>query len=128
MVPTKFSLHFYEFSTNFYAFYKIQQKGYTIEDASLLLGPWKEIGTRNWVPRPWEAAAPAKFRRAGCALSRGTGREVPQAHLGLIGEVGRCGRDSGEGARRRRPAPAAGARASARVRLGLVDARAGGVK
>jgi hypothetical protein len=127
MVPTKFSLHFYEFSTNFYAFYKIQQKGYTIEDASLLLGPWKEIGTRNWVLDHGRRVS-AKFRRSGYAPGRGTAREVPQAHLGLIREVGRCGRDSGEGVRRRRPAPAAGARASARVRLGLVDARAGGVK
>jgi hypothetical protein len=128
MVPTKFRLHFSEFPTNCYAFYKFLQKEYTIEDASLLLGPWKEIWTRNWVPRPWEAAVLAKFRRAGCAPGRGTAREGPQAHLGLIGEVGRRGRDSGEGARRRQPAPVAGARAPARVQLGLVDARAGGVK
>jgi hypothetical protein len=58
-------MHFSEFPTIFYAFYKFLQKEYTIEDASLLLGPWKEIGTRNWVPRPWEAAVPAKFQRAG---------------------------------------------------------------
>jgi hypothetical protein len=51
-----------------------------------------------------------------------------RAHLGLIGEVGWRGRDSREGARRRRPAPAAGERAPARVRLGLVDARDEGVK
>jgi hypothetical protein len=33
--PTKFSLHFSEFSTIFYAFYKFQQIGYTIEVAVL---------------------------------------------------------------------------------------------
>jgi hypothetical protein len=30
--PTKLSLHFSEFSTNFYAFYKFQQMDYTTED------------------------------------------------------------------------------------------------
>jgi hypothetical protein len=33
MKTTKLSLHFSEFSTNFYAFYKFQQFGYTIEDS-----------------------------------------------------------------------------------------------
>jgi hypothetical protein len=33
--PTKLSLHFSEFSTIFYAFYKFQQIGYTIEVAVL---------------------------------------------------------------------------------------------
>jgi hypothetical protein len=50
--PTKLSLHFYDFSTIFYAFYKFQQIGYTIEDALLRLDPWKELGPSNWVPRP----------------------------------------------------------------------------
>jgi hypothetical protein len=31
--PTKFSLHFFEFSTIFYAFYKFLQTGNTIEDS-----------------------------------------------------------------------------------------------
>jgi hypothetical protein len=99
-VPTKFRLKFSEFPTIFYTFYKFLQKENTIEDASLLLGPWKEIGTRNWVPRPWEAAAPAKFRRAGYAPDRGTARGGPQAHQGAIGGRG-WGRDvTGAGARR----------------------------
>jgi hypothetical protein len=33
MNPTKLSLHFSEFCTNFYTFYKFQQFGYSIEDS-----------------------------------------------------------------------------------------------
>jgi hypothetical protein len=72
-------LKFLRFSTHFTNFSK---RSTLIEDASLLLGPWKEIGTRNWVPQPWEVAAPAKFRRAGRAPGRGSGGAQPQAHLG----------------------------------------------
>jgi hypothetical protein len=61
-VPTKFSLQFYEFSTNFYAFYKIQQIAYTSEDTLLHRSPWKEMRARNWVPRPWEAAGSLEIR------------------------------------------------------------------
>jgi hypothetical protein len=52
--PTKFSLNFSEFFTIFYTFYKFQQMGYTIEDAILRSDPWKDLGPRNWVPRPTE--------------------------------------------------------------------------
>jgi hypothetical protein len=45
--PTKLSLHFSEFSTYLYAFYKFQQMEYTIEDVTLRWGPWKEMGARN---------------------------------------------------------------------------------
>jgi hypothetical protein len=38
-VPTKFSLHFSEFCTNFYAFYKIQQIAYTSEYISFAPKP-----------------------------------------------------------------------------------------
>jgi hypothetical protein len=62
-VPTKFSLHFSEFSTNFYAFYKIQQIAYTSEDTLLHRNPWKEMRARNWVPRPWEAAGSPEIQR-----------------------------------------------------------------
>jgi hypothetical protein len=48
----KLSLHLSEFSTIFYAFYKFQQIGYTIEGALLRLDPWKELGRSYWVPRP----------------------------------------------------------------------------
>jgi hypothetical protein len=105
---TKLVLHFSEFPTIFYAFYKSLQKEYTIEDASLRLGPWKEIGTRNWVPRPWEAAAPAKFRWAGRAPGRGSGNARPHAHLGPEG--GRnWGRAAAGAGARRWPAVAAAA-------------------
>jgi hypothetical protein len=45
--PRKLVLHFSEFSTIFYAIYKFLQKGYTIEDVSLRLGPWKDSGPCN---------------------------------------------------------------------------------
>jgi hypothetical protein len=50
--PTKFSLQFSVFSTIFYAFYKFQKIGYTIEVAVLHRDHWKELGPSNWVPRP----------------------------------------------------------------------------
>jgi hypothetical protein len=107
--PTKFSLHFSVFSTIFYAFYKFLQKEYTIEDASLPLGPWKEIWTRNWVPRPWEAAAPAEFWRASHAPYRGGGGARSHAHLGRGGDRGSSGDSSCRGTRRwPAVAPAAG--------------------
>jgi hypothetical protein len=37
--PTKFSLHFADFATIFYGFYKIQQKHFTICDQLLPAGP-----------------------------------------------------------------------------------------
>jgi hypothetical protein len=121
--PTKLALHFSEFSTIFYAFYKSLQKEYTIEDASLLLGPWKEIGTRNWVPRPWEAVAPAKFRRAGCAPGRGSGGARPHAHLGPEGGWSWGGGAAGAGARRWPAVAAAAARGSGEDGAGLDNAR-----
>jgi hypothetical protein len=63
-------------------------------------------GGLQFGPSPWEAAAPAKFRRVGCAPSRGNGGARPWAHLGPVG--GRCwgGDRAGAGARRE-PAAAA---------------------
>jgi hypothetical protein len=121
--PTKLVLHFSEFPTIFYAFYKSLQKKYTIEDASLLLGPWKEIGTHNWVPRPWEAAAPAKFRRAGCAPGRGSGGARPHAYLVLEGGQSWGGGAAGVGARRWPAVAAVAARGSSEDGAGLDNAR-----
>jgi hypothetical protein len=104
--------HFSEISTIFYSFYKFLQKEYTIEDASLLLGPWKEIGTRNWVPRPWEAAAPTKFRRDGCTPGRGSDGARPHAHLGPEGGRSWGGGAAGVGARRWPAVATAAARGS----------------
>jgi hypothetical protein len=53
MNPTKLSLHFSEFSTIFYTFYKFQQNGYTIEDALLRLSPWKETDSLRYAPGLW---------------------------------------------------------------------------
>jgi hypothetical protein len=76
----KLSLHFSEFTTILYRFYKIQQFTTTIEDSLLHLGPWKELdphrytlgsrirpwkemGPSNWVPRPMEAAGSPESER-----------------------------------------------------------------
>jgi hypothetical protein len=50
MNPTKFVLYFSKFSTIFYVFHKFQQNGYTIEDALLRLGPWKETDSLRYAP------------------------------------------------------------------------------
>jgi hypothetical protein len=39
--PKKLSLHFSDFPTNFYGFYKFQQKAFTIEESTMQTGPWK---------------------------------------------------------------------------------------
>jgi hypothetical protein len=58
MNPTKLGLHFYYFSTIFYAFYKIQLKGFTIEDSILPTGPWNFLAIHNLTldthKTPWE--------------------------------------------------------------------------
>jgi hypothetical protein len=72
-------------------------------------GPCKETELCSWVPRPWEAAAPAEFRRAGRTPGRGGGGARTHAHLGRGGERGLSGKGSDEGARRRPAvAPTAG--------------------
>jgi hypothetical protein len=69
--PTKLSLNFSEFSTIFYAFYKFLQIGYTIEDVTLRLGPSKNLGPCNWVPRPTGRRARRKSGGSGGAPGRG---------------------------------------------------------
>jgi hypothetical protein len=97
--PTKLVWHFSEFSTMFYTFYKFLQKGYTIEDVSLRLGPWNDSGPRNWVPRPTGRQARRKSGGSGGAPGRGTARgRVP--HLGPIGSRGWGGEALYGGARR----------------------------
>jgi hypothetical protein len=87
--PTKLVWHFSEISTIFYAFYKLQQKGYTIEDITLRLGPWKDSGSCNWVPRPTGRRA---RRNSDGAPGRGTARGQVHVHLGWVDGLG-----SGEG-------------------------------
>jgi hypothetical protein len=48
MNPTKLSLHFSEFSTMFYAIYKILQNGNNIGDPLLHRGPWKGSGSYKY--------------------------------------------------------------------------------
>jgi hypothetical protein len=107
-IPKKLVLQFFEFYTIFYTFYKFLQNCNTIEDELLRRDPCKDSGPRNWVPRPWEAAAPAEIRLAGRAPGRGGGGARSQAHLGRGEDRGSSGDSSGGGARRRSAvAPAA---------------------
>jgi hypothetical protein len=67
-------------------------------------------GGLQFGPWPWEAATPAKFRRAGRAPGRGNGGAHPRAHLGLVGDRRRGGDCAGVGARRKLATAAAVAR------------------
>jgi hypothetical protein len=89
--PTKLSLHFSDFSTIFYAFYKFQQMEYTIEDVTLRRGPQNSGGS-------------------GGALGRVKVRSQAQAHLGSVGGLGSGRGVAGVGARRWPAAAAAAAR------------------
>jgi hypothetical protein len=96
--PTKLSLHFSEFSTIFYAFYIFLQMEYTIEDVTLRRGPRKDLGPRNWVPRPTGRWA---CRKSGGAPGQVKVRGRVHAHLGSIGSRGWGGEVAGAGAQRR---------------------------
>jgi hypothetical protein len=100
MNPTNSVLHFSEFSTIFYAFYKFLQKEYTIEDVSLRLGPWKDPRPCNWVPRPTGRRARRKSGGSGGAPGRGMARGRVHAHLGWVGGLGSGGGVAGVGVRR----------------------------
>jgi hypothetical protein len=121
--PTKLVLYFSEFSTIFYAFYKFQQNGYTIEDVTLRRGPRKDLGPRNWVPRPTERRAHRKSGGSGGTPGRGTVRGRVRAHLGSIGSRGWGGEVAGACARRWPAAAATAARGSGEEGAWLGNAR-----
>jgi hypothetical protein len=123
MNPTKLSLHFSEFSTTFYAFYKFLQMEYTIEDVTLRRGPRKDLGPRNWVPRPTGRRAHRKSGGSGGAPGRGTVRGRVHAHLGSIGSRGWGGEVAGAGARRWPAVAATAARGSREEGTWLGNAR-----
>jgi hypothetical protein len=120
MNPTKLILHFSEFSTIFYVFYKFQQNGYTIEDALLRLGPWKDLGPRNWVPILTGRRARQNSGGSGSAPGRVKVRGRVHAHLGWVGGLGSGRGVTGVGARRW---PAVAARGSGEEGAWLGNAR-----
>jgi hypothetical protein len=123
-IPTKLRLYFSECSTIFYTFYKFQQIGYTIEDALLRLGPWKELESHRYAPgsriKPWKdlglrnssgRRGSGQRRRTGGAPGRGRGRGGPHAHLGRVGDRHLCGKVTDDDVRRWSAATAAAAQA-----------------
>jgi hypothetical protein len=74
-------------------------------------------GGLQFGPWPWEAAAPAKFRRTSRAPGRGNCGALPWAHLGPVD--GRCWGGDRVGAGARRELVAAAAVARLRRRRGL---------
>jgi hypothetical protein len=126
--PTKLSLHFSEFSTIFYAFYKIQPKvehylrsifhrgpwktfqTYTQASGSRKT-PWKELAACNWVPGHGCRRRRPKFRCSGAGIGRGKGGRWLGAHHASVWGFGRGGGVPGGGVPRRRPVPIAGASA-----------------
>jgi hypothetical protein len=98
--PTKLGFNFSELSTIFNAVYKFQQKEYTIDDITLRLGPWKDSGPCNWVPRPTGRRARRKSGGSGSTPGRGMARGRVHAHLGWVGGLGSGGGVAGVGVRR----------------------------
>jgi hypothetical protein len=121
--PTKLVLHFSEFSMIFYAFYKFQQNGCTIEDVTLRRGPRKDLGPRNWVLRPTGRRARRKSGSSSGAPGRGKGRGGPQAHLGRVGARRLGGEGTNGGVRRWPAATAAAARAAEKFGVGKFKVR-----
>jgi hypothetical protein len=108
------SLHCSDFSTISYEFSEYKQNDYTIGDSlsrrgpcnfskphryapSSQLGPWKDLGASNWVPRPNGRRGSLDFAGSGGAFIRGGGGARPRAHLGPYGGQSWGGRVAGEG-------------------------------
>jgi hypothetical protein len=72
--PTKLSLHFSEFSTIFYAFYKFQQFANTIGDQFCAEAPGKKWGLAMW-PSGMAAGGSGQIPTAPAAVSAGEGGE-----------------------------------------------------
>jgi hypothetical protein len=77
--PTKLVLHFSEFSTNFYAIYKNQQKHFTISVTNLQSGPRKELPLCNVVLGGAASGHPVKFWRDFAGIRPGRVGECPRA-------------------------------------------------
>jgi hypothetical protein len=126
----KLGLHFSEFSTIFYAIYKILQNSNTIGDPLLHrgpwnfsaihkyalgshLGPWNYSRPRNWVPGTNGGDGSPESGGAGGVFGLGKVWRRCRAHLNSVCGQGKERGGSREGARRRPAAVAAGAGAPA---------------
>jgi hypothetical protein len=102
--PTKLVLHFSEFSTISYAFYKFQPKGYTIGDILLRGGPWKDSALCNVAPGHGGRRHRPKFWCSGAGIGRGKGGGWLGAHHASVWGFGRGGGAAGDGVERRQSA------------------------
>jgi hypothetical protein len=64
MNPTKFVLHFYDFSMIFYAIYKKLGNSLYYFSCTFAAGTWKELWLCNVVPGGGRSVRAARFRRA----------------------------------------------------------------
>jgi hypothetical protein len=113
----KLVLHFYDFSTIFYAIYKNQQTHFTILVALLQGGPRKEKFPCNVAPGGGGRRGLGKFRRCAAGFRPGRAREGPTGHWHSVSWVGRGRGGSGGGAHRQPVAATAASRAVARLAL-----------
>jgi hypothetical protein len=130
--PKKLVLHFSEFSKILYGFYKIQpkvkhyfrthfqaaprifSKGYKYTLAAQM-DPWKDLGTRNWVPRRRPAPVRPKSGEPAARSGRARAGKGPAGPRGSIPVLGWGRERAGEGGHRR---PAAVAAATAVPAMG----------
>jgi hypothetical protein len=69
--PTKLFLHFFDFSTILYRFYKKQESHFTIGVTLLQEGPWKDFWVCNVAPRRGGRRGWAKSGELAAGLGRG---------------------------------------------------------
>jgi hypothetical protein len=90
MNPTNLVLHFSDFSTILYGFYKKQESYFTIGVTLLQRGPWKDFWLCNVAPGARWPARLAKFRRArrGSWLGKDGGGSRGALGFDLMGWTG----------------------------------------
>jgi hypothetical protein len=80
MNPTKFVLHFYDFSVIFYVIYKKQPKHFYYLSYQLQGGPRKELQFRNVVPRRTGRRGSPELSHSGAGFGRGMSGEGRGGH------------------------------------------------
>jgi hypothetical protein len=139
--PTKLVLHFYEFSTILYGFYKFLQKVNTVPEHLFTQAPrslrclqryprfaiWssERVVASQWGSRAPAGGGPAKFQRTAGRDRPGTGGDQPSGFWGSILGLGWAGGGPAWWGRRRPAAVAAAAAVPARWRFSGGNGHAG---